>query len=168
MDRFVEALLADKCNNSYIPKEDDWFEGLIGDWSFIWKGSDGREVEGEWFFRKVLEGCAIEDIFISPSRKTREINPQPDGEYGAALRVYNREKRCYDMTYVCQRYTVHLVVHKKDRKIQCEVIPNDPNQKERDKWVFAEITPDSFHWQNITVLGDGTERINANIYATRI
>lgn len=114
MDNFVEALLADKCNTDYIPKEDDWFEGLIGDWNFIWKGSDGREVEGEWFFRKVLEGCAIEDIFIAPSRKTREINPQPDGEYGAALRVYNREKRCYDMTYVCQRYTVHLVVHKKD------------------------------------------------------
>ena len=49
MDNFVEALLADKCNTDYIPKEDDWFEGLIGDWSFIWKGSDGREVEGEWF-----------------------------------------------------------------------------------------------------------------------
>lgn len=90
MYRFVEALLADKCNNSYIPKEDDWFEELIGDWNFIWKGSDGREVEGEWFFRKVLEGCAIEDIFVCPSRKTREMNPQPDGEYGAALRVYNR------------------------------------------------------------------------------
>ena len=41
---------------------------------------------------KVLEGCAIEDIHISPSRKTREIHSQPDGEYGAALRVYNREK----------------------------------------------------------------------------
>ena len=72
------------------------------------------------------------------------------------------------MTYSCQRYTVHLVVHKKDEKIQCEVIPSDPNQKERSKWVFAEITPYSFHWQNITVLSDGTERINANIYATRI
>ena len=31
MDNFVEALIADKCNTNYIPKEDDWFEGLIGD-----------------------------------------------------------------------------------------------------------------------------------------
>ena len=43
-----------------------------------------------------------------------------------------------------------------------------PKSKERDKWVFAEITPEYLHWQNITVLSDDTERINANIYATRI
>ena len=44
----------------------------------------------------------------TPGRK----NPQPDGEYGAAVRMYNRERRCYDMTYICSKGTTRLEVRK--------------------------------------------------------
>lgn len=35
------------------------------------------------------------------------------------------------------------------------------------KWVFVTIEDDRFHWQNVTVLDDGTWHVNADIYAER-
>ena len=135
-DEFTTALLSD---TTPIPMEDDWFAPLIGDWDFVWTGSDGRSAEGEWFFRRVLEGRAIEDIYICPSRATRDSNPQPDGEYGAAFRMYNKENHCYDMTYINEFCTTRLEVRKAGEKIQCSVI--SPDAEECNKWVFSEITP---------------------------
>ena len=102
MDRFAEALLSRQANSA-LPLEDDWFAPLLGDWEFDYQDRSGRRLQGEWYFRRALDGMAIEDLFICPSRDTREENPQPDGEYGAAVRMYNRERRCYDMTYICSR-----------------------------------------------------------------
>lgn len=161
MDMFYDALLNEKYG--VIPEEDDWYASLIGDWTFDYHEPDGRDLKGEWFFRKVLESTAIEDIFICPSRDTKETNPQPDGEYGVAIRMYNAEKHCYDMTYVCTKYTTRLEVHKVNGKIECTVIDSPES-----KWVFSDITSDTFHWQNVTVLDDGSWRVNCEVCAKRI
>lgn len=77
MDTFFEALVSDKTLN--IPDEYDWFAPLIGDWDFdYYDGYDNPEIrhmKGEWIFRRVLEGAGIEDLFICPSRATKDINP---------------------------------------------------------------------------------------------
>ncbi len=162
MDAFEQALLCfDK--SPAIPTEDDWYAPLIGDWRFDYSEPDGRKLEGEWFFRRVLEGTAIEDIFICPSRDTKELNPQPDGEYGVAVRMYNQTRRCYDMTYICTKYTKRLEVRKEQGKIICTV-QDDP----AEKWVFVNVTDTTFHWQNIRVLEDGTWRVNCEVFASRI
>lgn len=160
MDMFYEALLS---KENPIPKEDDWYAPLIGDWVFDYFETSGRRLKGEWFFRKALDGTAVEDIFICPSRDTKDSNPQPDGEYGVAIRMYNAEMRCYDMTYICTKYTKRLKVHKVDGRIECTVL-SDPTKK----WVFSEITEDTFYWQNITVLENGEWKINCEVYAKRV
>lgn len=158
MDSFYEALLSD--NDNAIPKEYDWFAPLIGDWLFDYSEPNGRKLKGEWYFRKVLEGTAVEDIFICPSRETKQITPQPDAEYGAAIRIFNAKKHCYDMTYICTKYTVRLEVHMVDGRIECTVTDNPSN-----KWVFSDITEDTFHWQNIDVLENGSWKVNCEVFA---
>ena len=111
MDRFAEALLSRQANPA-LPAEDDWFAPLLGDWEFDYQDRGGRRLKGEWYFRRALDGMAIEDLFICPSRDTREENPQPDGEYGAAVRMYNPKRRCYDMTYICSKGTTRLEARK--------------------------------------------------------
>ena len=65
----------------------------------------------------------------APSRDTREENPQPDGEYGAAVRMYNRERRCYDMTYICSKGTTRLEVRKgRGAPSACTVLEEPSNQ----------------------------------------
>ena len=114
MDSFIEALYGR--SEETIPEEYDWFAPLLGDWEFEYKDEfiDGdrsrpqRQLKGEWIFRRVLNGIGIEDMFICPSRATRETSPQPDGEYGVGLRIYNSKTHCYDMVYACKSKFTNL------------------------------------------------------------
>lgn len=164
MDDFMQALLCDGTNR--IPREDDWFAPLLGDWDFDYQdGFDRplpRHVKGEWLFRRVLDGAGIEDLFICPSRATRLTDPQPDGEYGAALRIYNPRTRAYDMTYACAGKMTRLEFRKEQERLVGTVL-----DRPEHRWIFSSITPDSFTWQNATLQKDGTLRINALIQARR-
>ena len=92
MDRFIDALLSGKTDR--IPEEYDWFAPLLGDWDcdYYDEPTEGykRHVKGEWIFRRILEGTGVQDIFIFPSRATKETEPQPDGgmarRYGCSTR----------------------------------------------------------------------------------
>ena len=103
MDNFIDALLSDKTDK--IPDEYDWFAPLLGDWDcdYYDEPSTGhkRHVKGEWIFRRILEGAGIQDIFIFPSRATKEAEPQPDGEYGSSFRMFNKAEGYYDVVYTC-------------------------------------------------------------------
>lgn len=162
MDAFEQALQS-AVKSPMIPAEDDWYAPLLGDWQFDYVEPGGRQLKGEWFFRRVLEGAAIEDLFICPSRDTRMSDSQPDGEYGAAIRMYHPEKRGYDMTYTCTKYTKRLEVRKERGMIVCTV-QDDPSEK----WVFLTVTATAFHWQNVRVLENGTWRVNCEVFASRI
>jgi len=81
MNEFITAL----CSNARkgrIPEEYDFFGGLIGEWDIIWddhlEEAEPRRVKGEWIFSRVLDGMAVQDLFIVPSREERLRNKQPD------------------------------------------------------------------------------------------
>ncbi len=57
MDRFAEALLSRQANSA-LPLEDDWFAPLLGDWEFDYQDRSGRRLQGEWYFRRALDGMA--------------------------------------------------------------------------------------------------------------
>lgn len=75
MKEFEEALTSQGKHPS-IPEEDNWFGPLVGTWDMEWIDGHGteqeRHVPGEWIFSWVLEGTAIQDIFICPSRQAQE------------------------------------------------------------------------------------------------
>ena len=165
MDSFSEALLSGKTDR--IPESFDWFALLIGDWDCDYydepeKGHK-RHVTGEWIFRRILEGTGIQDIFIFPSRSTKVTDPQPDGEYGTSLRMFNREKSCYDVVYTCERCMKRLTFRKEGDRLVGEVLD------ERNAfWVFSDIAPDRFRWKNIRAREDGSEELVCEIYGKRI
>lgn len=165
MSEFVKALLGYQAD-SKIPEEYDWFAPLLGDWDFdyydIKDGRRERHVEGEWLFRRALDGTCIEDLFICPSRVTRESNPQPDGEYGAAVRMFNPETKGYDMVYTTRGSMRRLEIQKEKGQIVCTVLDDACA-----KWVFDRMTGDTFHWKNVTVTDDGHWRTNCEVLAVR-
>ena len=116
----------------------------------------------EWLFRRVLDGMAIGDLFICPSRATREEHPQPDGEYGMAIRMYDPDQRRYDMVYTCNQSIQRLQIHQADGCIVCTVL-----DRPAEHWRFSDITPTSFRWQNVTDQPDGTVIINCEVLAHR-
>ena len=165
MDNFVEALLSEKTNK--IPEEYDWFGPLVGDWDCDYydepTAGQKRHVKGEWIFRRVLDGVGVQDAFIFPSRATRESNPQPDGEYGSAIRMYNKNNKCYDVVYTCECTMKRLTFRKDGDRLVGEVLDED-----NAYWIFSDITEDSFHWENIRIEPDGTRFLLCEIFGKRV
>ena len=165
MDTFSEALLSGKTDK--IPDSFDWFAPLLGDWDCDYfdeyvKGRK-RHVKGEWIFRRVLEGSGIQDIFIFPSRASKEESPQPDGEYGTSLRIFNRDKEWYDVVYTCAGTMKRLTFRKEGDRLEGKVL-----DEESTYWIFSDITEDSFKWENVMIKKDGTRILDCEIYGKRI
>lgn len=164
MDNFASALLSEKTDK--IPEQNDWFAPLIGDWDCDYYDEPiahkKRHVKGEWIFRRILEGTGIQDIFIFPSRSTKESNPQPDGEYGTSIRMYNKEQKYYDVVYTCERCMKRLCFTKNDDKLVGKVL-----REENEYWMFSEIKENSFHWENVLIYEDGTKILQCEIFGKR-
>ena len=165
MDTFSEALLSSKSGT--IPDEYDWFAPLLGDWDCDYYDelidNQKRRVKGEWIFRRILEGTGVQDIFIFPSRATKESNPQPDGEYGTSLRMFNRNRHCYDVVYTCAGTMKRLCFRKEGTKLAGKVL-----DEEATYWIFSDMTGNSFHWEYVTLNPDGSRNLVCEIFGRRM
>ena len=155
MNGFINALVS-KPPHSELKEKLNLFGQFVGEWDFEWisgKGtSDERRVPGEWHFSWILEGTAVQDVFICPSREEKIYNPQPDGEYGTTVRFYNPSKDAWDICYGL--YGMMHVLEAKQVGNQI-IVTNKDDSDGLNQWVFSDITPDSFHWQNRTTNNNG-------------
>jgi len=107
-------------------------------------GGTRRESSCEVHFGWVLQGRAIQDVWIAPSRHARKPTEQ-DRMYGTTLRVYDPQSDIWQITWidpVRQAYD-----RMTGRKVGQEIVQEYRNaQGARCQWLFTEITPDSFHW----------------------
>ena len=164
MDIFIDALLSGKTDK--IPDEYDWFAPLLGDWDCDYYdeyGGQKRYVKGEWIFRRVLEGAGVQDVFIFPSRETKEKEPQPDGEYGSSFRMFNKSEKCYDVCYTCDHCMKRLRFTKEGDKLVGKVLDDEDVY-----WIFSDITEDSFRWENVMIKPDGARIRDCEIHGKRI
>jgi len=165
MNKFFTALYANAKNDA-LPSECDFYGKLIGEWDILWVENEGteteRKVKGEWLFARVLEGMAIQDLFIVPSRAERKINPQPDAEYGTTVRIYNPKTSNWDIYYGCVGQAVRLEAKKEGNTlVQTEILQGEL------KWIFSNIMEDSFKWERSVYNENGTWKTEAVVYAKR-
>lgn len=145
ISEFVTALCSN-IRNERVPKEYDFFGSLIGEWDIIWndhlEDSEPRQVKGEWIFSRVLDGTAVQDLFIVPSRAERLRNKQPDAEYGTTLRIFNPKTMAWDIFYGCMGEAIRLTA----QKIGKEIILTE-STTEKMRYVFSDIADQSFLWR---------------------
>lgn len=163
MNDFIDSLISAE-KSPRMPDEFDYFGRLVGSWTFDYTDCrTDRKTTGEWHFSRVLEGMAIQDVIILPSRQLRKSQvPDPLEEYGVTLRLFNPSTKFWDIVYCYTGKIMRLEARKENEKIVLTDLDN-----ERRKWVFIQIGETSFHWQNITVQDDGGWQINADLRATR-
>lgn len=163
MNQLMETLTS-KGRNPALPEEYNYFGKLVGSWKLDYTDYKlNCSVKGEWHFSWVLEGMAIQDVIILPSRETRSEIPHPVTEYGTTLRIYNPNTHAWDIAYGYTGKIMRLEARK-----QHDMIVLTNLEDERRKWVFVKIEDRCFHWQNVTVKDDGTWDINADILAERM
>lgn len=145
MNEFITALCSN-ARNERILEEYDFFGCLIGEWNIVWndhlEDAEPRRVKGEWIFSRVLDGTAVQDLFIVPSREERLMDRQPDAEYGTTLRIFNPKTMAWDIFYGCMGEAIRLTA----RKIGEEIILTE-NMTGKMRYVFSDINTSSFLWR---------------------
>lgn len=165
MKSFGEALCSNE-RSEKIPEAYDYFGALIGEWDIEWSDhlddATPRRVKGEWIFSCILEGAAVQDLFIVPSRTERLNNPQADAEYGTTLCIYNPKTMVWDIFYGCTGTAFRLTAV----KAADEVVLTE-NAEGKMRYVFSEITSDTFRWRKECLACEGQWRLEALVTAVR-
>jgi hypothetical protein len=169
---FIETLVASTPHPATYEKLKP-YEPLIGDWDFDWVGhkDDGTTwtVPGEWFFSWILEGRAIQDNWICPSISLRSTGKYPTGQYGTTIRFYDENEDSVKAIWVgaansqVNLFKVSFLDH---QIVQQEIVIGQKPGMAR--WVFSEITPESFKWEAYLSENDGKEwNLTQEVFARR-
>ncbi len=170
---FSNALIArgpaaDRGNNM------DLYGWLIGAWDidvtrFMPDGKERRR-QGEWHFGWVLEGRAIQDVWIVPSR-----GPDREGDaaanafsYGTTLRIYDPRNDTWQIQWSDPVISNFLTMI--GRKEGDDIVQLGRDQEGRPiRWRFSDITPQAFLWRGETSHDHGkTWRLDVEFTAKRM
>jgi hypothetical protein len=156
---------ADRCEGLAL------YGWLVGAWDVAVEDHlpDGsvRHGQGEWLFDWVLEGRAIQDVFIVPPRGARPPAEAEAGadRYGTTLRIFDPATEQWRIIWInpvrqavdsmqAVREGAQIVQHGQD---------TDGGSY---RWVFSDIAPDRFRWRAETRVPDGW-RMTVQFHARR-
>ncbi len=143
-----------------IPADDDLYGWLVGSWELDLRihDADGsiRESRGEAHAAWVLQGRAVQDVFIHPRRTERDPALPKLGTnwYGSTFRMYDPAVRAWRVTWLnpINASSAVLVARRHGPGIVQEGTYSDGGVI---RWTFSEMTPTSFHWLAERREGDG-------------
>jgi hypothetical protein len=119
---------------------------------------------GVWMFSWILDGRAIQDVLIGPPRPTQ---PSTERAMGTTIRYYNEAKKRWQITWMTPsgRTCIHLEGGQRGDGIFLEGTDVDGSPL---RWMFSEITPDSFHWRGYISDDSGKSwRMEQEMFARR-
>src|SRR5579875_2560484 len=145
---------------------------LIGSWELDVIGylDDGTERRrpGEWHFGWVLEGRAIQDVWIVPARRARQPGADRAAQFwGMTLRVYDPRTDTWRIAWsnpASQTYAT-MIGRRAGEDIVQDGRDADGNPV---RWSFSEIAPASFRWRGeVSKDGGATWRLRSEFFARR-
>jgi hypothetical protein len=164
-----------------IDAADDLYGWLIGSWDMdvvhyrIDLGNARRR--GEIHFGWVLEGRAVQDVWIMPPRDERAERRAPgtgddrsnpaDSMYGTTLRIWDPALRAWHVTYVNPRTGQRDELT--GRRVGGDLVQIGTHADGTPiRWNFTDITRDSFRWTGCALAPDGvTWTLEAEFHARR-
>src|SRR5215472_14502292 len=101
---FLDALVSPR-RAPELAETDDIFGFLIGSWDLeaVLHDADGQTQtrRGELHVARVLEGRAIQDLFIFPRRADRASGVPAQGDrYATTIRTYDRTRRAWRVEFI--------------------------------------------------------------------
>jgi hypothetical protein len=154
---FEEALVAES-RSPEISAQEDVYAKLLGAWDVQARDRTDsgtfQVTEGEWFFARTLAGRAVQDVWIAPNR------------YGTSVRTFDPRTRTWQVTWLNPVTGAFDVLR---TRMDGERIVQEGTQGNgrRIRWIFQEITDQSFHWTGEAQLPDGSWRLEAEFFGRR-
>lgn len=168
-----QSLLASTRRSPEIHESADLYGWLVGSWEldvlYYREDVSAQHWKGEAHFGWVLEGRAVQDVWIMPRASQRTANlDKASNMYGTTLRVWDAVLQAWRVTYI------NPVTGQRDELVG-RWSGNDIVQVGTHadgtpiRWNFTEITPDSFHWTGEALQPDGkTWKMEGEFRAHRI
>jgi hypothetical protein len=156
-----------------IPQTADLYGWLVGDWELdvdhYW-GLDvrARHIKGEVHADWVLEGRALQDVWIMPqnSQRTGPLDPHMN-MYGTTFRLWDPAIQAWRITWsnpAGEHYEQQIGRQSGEDIVQIGVRANGTPTR----WRFTEITKNSFHWLGEALDPDGHEwKLEGEFHAHR-
>jgi hypothetical protein len=155
-----------------IPEAMDLYGWLIGSWDLDVVGyDDAGEVtrtQAEAHCAWVLEGRAVQDVFINPRRSDRgPASPKFANWFGTTMRIYDPSIRAWRVFWFNPHDGVRAELIGRrdgDQIVQEGTFPDGTPIR----WTFSEIADDSFRWRGERLEPDGkTWRLQVDFRARR-
>ena len=130
------------------------FGQFIGDWDIIearYPQPDGTEImrKGEIHFGWILEGRAIQDVWMIYKEKLRRVVPA-----GTTIRFYDHNLDAWHSTWISpsQGVVQTFIARKVNDEI---VLEGKTKEGYPENWIFSQIKPTSFHWRSVETHDNG-------------
>jgi len=154
---FVETLVADGPHPS-LGAHAQTYARLIGSWiGELHNHMAGRAIPSssvEAHFAWVLQGLAVQDVWITPARRDRGVAQKPGIDwYGSTLRVFDKASEAWRTVWTdpVSQLRIELV----GRSQGDEIVQIGTRDGRPIRWTFSEIQPESFKWQGHILNFDG-------------
>jgi hypothetical protein len=156
-----------------IPAADDLYGWLVGSWELDVRhyrvDVTALGLTGEVHAFRALEGRAVQDVWIMPSRPNRHTQLDPSNNmYGTTLRIWDAAIAAWRVTYI------NPVTGQRDeligRRSGQDIVQIGTHQDGTPiRWNFTSITPAAFHWTGEALEPDGsTWRLEGEFIARRV
>lgn len=124
------------------------FGQFIGDWDIVearYPQPDGTDIKrkGEIHFGWILDGLAIQDVWMTYQEKAHRFVPA-----GTTIRFYDPKIDAWQSIWISPSQDVVQTFI--GRKIKEEIVLEScAKEGYPEKWIFSDITPQSFRWHSI-------------------
>jgi len=151
-----QATLAAPSRSAGIPEPDDLYGWLTGSWELdvLHYGVDvsAHGIKGEAHFEWILEGRAIQDVWIMPSK--RRASPDNLNMFGTTLRIWDAGIQAWRITWI------DAVNGRRDeligRRNGTDIVQVGTHADGTPiRWMFTDIKADSFRWTGEVLEHDG-------------
>jgi hypothetical protein len=120
---------------------------FVGAWDgevrFVDLSGQEQHASAEVQFGWVLEGRAIQDVWVAPARR----DPAPRGRmYGTTVRVYNPSRGDWEITWIDPSRD-QAFERQRGRLVGDEIVQESRGENGAvTHWIFTDIEPESFRW----------------------
>ena len=127
------------------------FGRFVGSWSVeaTWYGADGSQDHGsgDWVWSWILGGQAILDVLTFPARSSTP--PSRGYAHNVLIRVFDESQ---DLWKVVWTHPPSGTLNTYTGRFSDDggVVLRNTSDGEPTRWVFSEVTDDSFHWEGLT------------------
>jgi hypothetical protein len=156
-----------------IPESSDVYGWFCGSWDLTvlrYRGVDvsAHGLTGEVHVARVLEGRAVQDVWIMPRMADRSAPPDRTmNMFGTTLRSWDPSTRAWRIAWT-NPVSGHSELQSGNWNGADILQLGERADGTQTRWMFTEITGDSFHWRGEALYPDQTAwKLEGEFLATR-